>query len=45
MIGSDGITDAHRTTWNRLTRLHLATTSIPDRTTFRDDAERCDARR
>jgi hypothetical protein len=35
--GIDGITEAHRSTWTRLTRLRAATTTLPDRTTYLDD--------
>jgi hypothetical protein len=40
MTITDGVTDAHRTTWSRLTRLHLASAGLPMRTTFVEDAER-----
>ena len=29
----DGISDAHRGTWSRLTRLHTASVSLPTQTT------------
>jgi hypothetical protein len=29
----DGISDAHRGTWSRLTRLHTASVSLPTHTT------------
>jgi hypothetical protein len=29
----DGISDAHRATWSRLTRLHTASVSLPTHTT------------
>jgi hypothetical protein len=37
MNGLDGITDAHRGAWDRLSRLHVASTSLPDRTTYLHD--------
>jgi hypothetical protein len=40
MIVLDGISDANRGTWNRLTRLHTATLGLPMRTTRVDDPER-----
>ncbi len=33
----DGISDTHRTTWSRLTRLNTASVSLPMRTTRVDD--------
>lgn len=45
MVGPDGITDAHRSTWTRLARLHMASTAVPDRTTYVEDAGHCDTRR
>jgi hypothetical protein len=35
----DGITDAHRGTWSRLTRLHTATVVLPMHTTLIDSAD------
>jgi hypothetical protein len=32
----DGVTDANRGTWSRLTRLHLASAGLPTRTSFVD---------
>ncbi|WP_186377267.1 hypothetical protein [Curtobacterium pusillum] len=29
----DGISDAHRATWSRLTRLHTASVALPTQTT------------
>ncbi|MFZ7087696.1 hypothetical protein [Curtobacterium sp. RRHDQ10] len=37
---ADGIADAHRTTWSRLTRLHTASVTLPMRTTRVDESER-----
>jgi hypothetical protein len=37
MNGIDGITDAHRGTWSRLTRLHTASAALPTQTTRVDD--------
>lgn len=36
----DGISDAHRGTWSRLTRLHTASVTLPTQTTRVDDPER-----
>lgn len=36
----DGISDAHRGTWSRLTRLHTASVSLPMETSRVADAER-----
>ena len=33
----DGISDAHRGTWSRLTRLHTASSGLPTRTQRVDD--------
>lgn len=39
MTGIDGVTDAHRATWSRLTRLHLASAGLPMQTSLLDDAD------
>jgi len=39
MNGSEGITEAHRGTWSRLTRLHSATTAMPTRALRSTDLE------
>jgi hypothetical protein len=36
----DGISDAHRGTWSRLTRLHTASVSLPMQTTRVADPDR-----
>jgi hypothetical protein len=36
----DGITDAHRGTWSRLTRLHTASIGLPTHTTRVEDPDR-----
>ncbi|MBF4609280.1 hypothetical protein [Curtobacterium sp. VKM Ac-1393] len=36
----DGISDAHRTTWSRLTRLRTATIGLPMQTSRVDDPDR-----
>jgi hypothetical protein len=36
----DGVTDVHRSTWSRLTRLHLASAGLPTQTSRTDDPER-----
>jgi hypothetical protein len=39
----EGITDAHRGTWSRLTRLHTASASLPTQTKrVEDDRNRTD---
>jgi hypothetical protein len=40
MNGPDGITENHRRAWDRLSRLHLASTGLPDRTTYHHDGEK-----
>jgi len=36
----DGISDAHRGTWSRLTRLHTASVTLPTQTTRVADPKR-----
>ncbi|ROP64087.1 hypothetical protein [Curtobacterium sp. PhB115] len=36
----DGISDAHRGTWSRLTRLHTASVGLPMHTTRVEDPDR-----
>ncbi|MBF4616355.1 hypothetical protein [Curtobacterium sp. VKM Ac-1376] len=36
----DGITDVHRGTWSRLTRLHTASIGLPTHTTRVDEPDR-----
>lgn len=36
----DGISDAHRGTWSRLTRLHTASVGLPLQTSRIDDPDR-----
>ncbi|WIE55738.1 MULTISPECIES: hypothetical protein [unclassified Curtobacterium] len=37
MNGIDGISDAHRGTWSRLTRLHTASAGLPTQTKRTED--------